>query len=181
MRRIVMLPSDPATGHIPAEPERDMQALIDKAILASRHLLVLFFLGLAVALAIYGIGFAVKLWKIRRQRADGSDNQQLIGLLHLLDAALVASLVVTVMISSYDSLVSRLGRHEDSEGVGWVAQRRSGNLKIKLASALIAISSIHLLQIFMEIGTYDDRAVMWGWRSTACSSPGRSRSACWTG
>ncbi|MGG5890295.1 YqhA family protein [Falsiroseomonas sp. HC035] len=139
-----------------------MQSIIDKAILASRHMLVLFFLGLAVALAIYGVGFVVKLWKYAGNALDGSDNQQLLGLLHLLDAALVASLVVTVMISSYDSLVSRLGRHEDAEGVNWVANIDRGNLKIKLASALIAISSIHLLQIFMEIGNYDDRAVMWG-------------------
>ncbi|MDP3418975.1 YqhA family protein [Falsiroseomonas sp.] len=66
------------------------------------------------------------------------------------------------MISSYDSLVSRLDKHEDAEGVSWVSNFDPGNLKIKLASALIAISSIHLLQIFMEVSSYDDRSVMWG-------------------
>ncbi len=139
-----------------------MQLLIDKAVLASRHLLVVFFLGLAAALAIYAVGFLAKLWKFAGSALAGSDNRQLLDLLHLLDAALVASLVVTVMISSYDSMVSRLDKHKDSEGVSWVANIDPGNLKIKLASALIAISSIHLLQIFMEIGSYDDRSVMWG-------------------
>jgi uncharacterized protein (TIGR00645 family) len=139
-----------------------MQRIIDKAVLASRHLLVVFFLGLGVALAIYALGFLAKLWKFAGNALNGSDNRQLLDLLHLLDSALVASLVVTVMISSYDSLVSRLGKHEDAEGVSWVANIDPGNLKIKLASALIAISSIHLLQIFMEVQNYDDRSVIWG-------------------
>ncbi|WP_439596993.1 YqhA family protein [Falsiroseomonas sp.] len=139
-----------------------MQALIDKAVLASRHLLAVFLLGLAVALAIYALGFLAKLWKFAGNALNGADNRQLLDLLHLLDSALVASLVVTVIISSYDSLVSRLDKHEDAEGVSWVANVDPGNLKIKLASALIAISSIHLLQIFMEVASYDDRTVMWG-------------------
>ena len=139
-----------------------MQVLIDKVVLASRHVLVVFFLGLGVALAIYALGFLAKLWKFAGNALNGAENRQLLDLLHLLDSALVASLVVTVMISSYDSLVSRLDKHQDSEGVSWVANIDPGNLKIKLASALIAISSIHLLQIFMEIGNYDDRSVMWG-------------------
>lgn len=139
-----------------------MQRLIDRIVLASRHVLVVFFLGLGVALVIYALGFLVKLWKFAGNALTGSDNRQLLDLLHLLDAALVASLVVTVMISSYDSLVSRLGKHENAEGVSWVANIDPGNLKIKLASALFAISSIHLLQIFMEVANYDDRSVMWG-------------------
>ncbi|MBU8538464.1 YqhA family protein [Falsiroseomonas tokyonensis] len=139
-----------------------MQALIDKAVLASRHLLAVFLLGLAVALSIYALGFLAKLWKFAGNALNGADNRQLLDLLHLLDSALVASLVVTVIISSYDSLVSRLDKHEDAEGVSWVANVDPGNLKIKLASALIAISSIHLLQIFMEVSSYDDRTVMWG-------------------
>ncbi len=139
-----------------------MQMLIDRIMLASRHVLVVFFLGLGVALAIYALGFLAKLWKFAGTALAGSDNRQLLDLLHLLDAALVASLVVTVMISSYDSLVSRLDKHEDGAKVGWVSNFDPGNLKIKLASALIAISSIHLLQIFMEVTSYDDRAIMWG-------------------
>ena len=139
-----------------------MQVLIDKAVLASRHVLVVFFLGLAVALCVYAVGFLAKLWKFAGNALGGSENRQLLDLLHLLDSALVASLVVTVMISSYDSLVSRLGKHDGGDGVSWVANIDPGNLKIKLASALIAISSIHLLQIFMEVQTYDDRSVFWG-------------------
>ena len=140
-----------------------MHNWIDKAMLASRHVLVVFYLGLAAALAVYALLFLKKLWKFANSALAGAENQQLIDLLHLLDSALIASLVVTVALASYDSLVSRLAKDDpDAEGDGgWVAYIDPGNLKIKLAMALIAISSIHLLQIFLEVGNYDDRTIQW--------------------
>jgi uncharacterized protein (TIGR00645 family) len=139
-----------------------MHEILDKAILASRWLLAVFFVGLAVALAVYAVRFLYKLWKFASTALSAEETRMLIDLLHLLDSALVASLVVMVAISSYDSLVSRLSRGDDAEDASWVATVDPGNLKIKLATALIAISSIHLLQIFMESSSYDDRAVMIG-------------------
>lgn len=134
---------------------------LDKVMLASRYLLVVFFVGLAAALVIYAGSFLVKLWKFATSLDTADDTRILIQLLHLLDAALVASLVVMVAISSYDSLVSRLTTDERERKTSWVALIDPGNLKIKLGTALVAISSIHLLQIFMELGQYDDRTVIW--------------------
>jgi uncharacterized protein (TIGR00645 family) len=138
-----------------------MQTILDKVILASRWLLAVFFLGLAAALAVYALSFLMKLWKFATSLMTEDENKLLIDLLHLLDSALVASLVVMVALSSYDSLVSRLSEDEDGKKLPWVSAIDPGNLKIKLASALIAISSIQLLQIFMQIGSYDDRDVTW--------------------
>ena len=138
-----------------------MRTILDKAILSSRWLLAVFFVGLAAALAIFAVRFVYKLWKFAAGVLDTEDTRHLIELLHLLDSALVASLVVMVAISSYDSLVSRLTQDEAERKRSWVAMIDPGNLKIKLATALIAISSIHLLQIFMEVGEYDDRTVTW--------------------
>lgn len=138
-----------------------MREILDKTMLVSRYLLVVFFGGLMVALAVYALGFLKKLWNFAANALNGGDNQQLIALLHLLDSALVASLVVMVAVSSYDSLVSRLAKRDEDGETSWVATVDPGNLKIKLATALIAISSIHLLQIFMEIGNYNDRDVTW--------------------
>jgi uncharacterized protein (TIGR00645 family) len=139
-----------------------MQAILDKVILASRWILAAFFLGLAAALAIYALRFAYKLWEFAGSVLTAEETDLLIGLLHLLDAALVASLVMTVVIASYDSLVSRLTEAEREGKPSYVATVDPGNLKIKLSTALIAISSIHLLQIFMEVSSYDDRSVIWG-------------------
>lgn len=138
-----------------------MLSLLDKVMLASRWLLVAFFLGLVIALGIYALHFLGKLWKFATSALTTSDVTVLIQLLHLLDAALIASLVIMVAIASYDSLVSRLTTDEQERKTSWVALVDPGNLKIKLGTALVAISSIHLLQIFMEIGEYSDRDVTW--------------------
>ena len=138
-----------------------MLSILDKVMLASRWLLVTFFLGLVVALGIYALHFLGKLWKFATSALTTSDVTVLIQLLHLLDAALIASLVIMVAIASYDSLVSRLTTDEEERRTSWVALVDPGNLKIKLGTALVAISSIHLLQIFMEIGEYSDRDVTW--------------------
>lgn len=139
-----------------------MLTILDKAILASRWVLVVFFGGMMVALAVYAVGFVAKLWKFATSIGTMADTDQLITLLILLDSALVGSLVVMVALSSYHTLVSRLTNEEEPEGkTNWMALVDPGNLKIKLATALAAISSIHLLQIFMEIGNYDDRTVTW--------------------
>jgi uncharacterized protein (TIGR00645 family) len=140
-----------------------MRTILDKAILASRHILVVFYIGLAVALALYAVRFGWKVWKFALGLFEMEDNDLLLGLLYLLDSALVAALVVMVAISSYDNLVSRLASDAEAQGIDWVAEGVDpGNLKIKLATAIVAISSIHLLQIFLRVGDYDDRAITWG-------------------
>jgi uncharacterized protein (TIGR00645 family) len=68
-----------------------------------------------------------------------------------------------VAIASYDNLVSRLAEDAREEGLEWVARGVDpGNLKIKLATAIVAISSIHLLQIFLKVEVYSDREIQWG-------------------
>lgn len=140
-----------------------MQKLADRAVLASRYILVVFYVGLGVALAAYAIRFALKVWKFAGEAlSTSSDAQLLLGLLYLVDSALVASLVAMVAISSYDSLVSRLTDAEGEAKIAWVSNLDPGNLKLKVGIAIVAISSIHLLQKFMEIISLTDRELAWG-------------------
>jgi len=140
-----------------------MQGPIDKAILASRYILAVFLLGLPVGLALYGVRFLWKLWTLAGSLFTASDSDLLLGVLYLLDAALVASLVVTVVVSSYESLVRRLGRAGQAGGGSWLADGGDqGSLKTKLATAIVAISSIHLLQVFMKTESFTDREIFWG-------------------
>jgi uncharacterized protein (TIGR00645 family) len=134
---------------------------LEKSILATRWLLAVFLLGLGAALALYAVRFAWKLVKLAGQLFEPDDSVFLLGVLHLLDAALVASLIVMVAISSWDSLVSKLADEHGATKVAWAGKIDAGNLKIKLATAIIAISSIHLLQIFMRVDSYGDREVTW--------------------
>lgn len=138
-----------------------MTVLIDKAMLASRFILAVFFLGLMLGLLLYAIRFLTKLWEYATQLFILPENEDLLGLLYLTDAALVASMVVMVAISSYDSLVSRLHDRAAAERMHWVGGLDTGDLKLKLATSIVAISSIHLLQIFLKPGTYDANETMW--------------------
>ncbi len=80
-------------------------------------------------------------------------------MLALIDAALVASLIVMVMISGYENFVSRFDEADDQ--VSFLGKLDAGSLKIKVASSIVAISSIHLLQVFLNANQYTDGKLMW--------------------
>lgn len=140
-----------------------MDKLLDRLMIASRYILAAFYLGLVLALAAYAVKFGFKVWKFASTiLTETDDNQILLSMLYLVDSALVASLVAMVAISSYDSLVSKLTNENASSEIAWVTNLDPGNLKLKVALAIIAISSIHLLQKFMNVDGLDDRTLMWG-------------------
>ena len=138
-------------------PKR-LELALEAVILASRWLLVIFYLGLAVALAVYALTFGVKLWDFVSHVFDIEEADAILKMLGLIDAALVASLVVMVIISGYENYVSRF---DDESSVHWLGEIDAGSLKIKGASTIVAISSIHLLQIFLNVGTQTTDRLMW--------------------
>ena len=138
-------------------PKR-LELVIETVILASRWLLVVFYLGLAVALAIYAIAFGSKLWYFVSHVFSLDEAEAILKMLGLIDAALVASLVVMVIISGYENYVSRF---DDDGAVHWLGEIDAGSLKIKVASTIVAISSIHLLQVFLNVQTYSADQLMW--------------------
>ncbi|MDX2257692.1 MAG: TIGR00645 family protein [Hyphomicrobiaceae bacterium] len=136
------------------------EALIERLLLASRWLLVVFYLGLAAALAVYAVSFLNKCLKIATKIFTYTDNEVILAMLALIDACLVASLMVMVMLSGYENFVSRLDKGDASE-LGWLGKIDTGSLKVKIASAIVAISSIHLLQVFLNAPQYDNEKIMW--------------------
>jgi uncharacterized protein (TIGR00645 family) len=138
-----------------------LQKIIERTILASRFILVVFYIGLAAALVLYAGQFLYKLSGIALQFPSEDDNAFLLGILQLIDKALVAGLVVMVMLSSYDNFVAKLEDEASQRQMGWLSKLDPGSLKIKVASAIVAISSIHLLQVFLNTGTYRNEDVFW--------------------
>lgn len=136
-----------------------MLELASRVIIASRYLLVVFLVGLCVGLALYAARFVLKLVKLAGELTTLAEDDFLIAILHLVDATLIASLVVIVAVSSFDSLVARLHADGDRDDIGWVGKTDYGNLKLKVATAIVAISSIHLLQVFMKLEQYTEGAV----------------------
>jgi uncharacterized protein (TIGR00645 family) len=138
-------------------PKR-LELMIETVILASRWLLVVFYLGLALALAIYAVTFGVKLWDFVSHVFTLDEADAILKMLGLIDAALVASLVVMVIISGYENFVSRF---DNEDTVHWLGEIDAGSLKIKVASTIVAISSIHLLQIFLNVNQFSTEHLMW--------------------
>ena len=137
---------------------KQLEILVERIILASRWLLVAFYFGLGLALVFYAATFGVKLWEFGTELFVIDDTEAILKVLGLIDAALIASLVVMVIISGYENFVSRF----DDEGeVHWLGQIDAGSLKIKVASTIVAISSIHLLQIFLNVPNYTNEHIFW--------------------
>lgn len=139
---------------------KSMELLIERLILSARWILVVFYVGLAAALGIYAVSFLYKLAKVATQVFVLDEADMILAMLGLIDAALVASLIVMVMISGYENFVSRFEESENHE-ISWLGKLDSGSLKIKVASSIVAISSIHLLQIFLNTQQYDGTRLMW--------------------
>jgi uncharacterized protein (TIGR00645 family) len=138
-----------------------MESMLGRLVLASRWLLAVFLLGLLAALALFALRFLHELWEMAVGILRMEDVDALIKLLHLIDYTLVASLVVMVALATWDSLVDRLQGEADQQEMRWVARTDHSNLKIKVATAMVAISSIDLLQIFMRVAQHEDRVVLW--------------------
>jgi uncharacterized protein (TIGR00645 family) len=141
---------------------KEIEQFIESIILASRWLLVVFYLGLTVSLGLYAISFMRKLWEYTTKVMVLEETDAILKILSLIDASLVASLVVMVIISGYENFVSRFDIvDEKSQELAWLGKIDASSLKIKVASTIVAISSIHLLQVFLNANEYTDSKLMW--------------------
>lgn len=138
-----------------------MRPILTSVILASRWLAAVFLIGLTVALALFAARFITKLVKFGTGVFSAPEDQALLDLLHLLDWTLVAALVVMVILASWDSLVSPFDAQSKAGGMSWIRKLDPGNLKVKLAGSIVAISSIQLLQMFLRADIYSDRTLAW--------------------
>jgi uncharacterized protein (TIGR00645 family) len=138
---------------------KKLEHFIEAIILASRWVLVVFYLGLAAALALYAVAFGGKLYDFMGKVFVLEETETILKMLGLIDAALVASLLVMVIISGYENFVSRF---DNAAGeLSWLGKIDAGSLKIKVASTIVAISSIHLLQVFLNASSFTDSKLMW--------------------
>jgi uncharacterized protein (TIGR00645 family) len=144
------------------EDMKALELIIERIILSSRWILVAFYIGLVAALAVYAVSFGYKLLKIASGVFALDEAEMILAMLSLIDAALVASLIVMVMISGYENFVSRFDEASEADNeVSFLGKLDSGSLKIKVASSIVAISSIHLLQVFLNADQYEDGKIMW--------------------
>ena len=139
-----------------------MESLFEKLFYSARWILAPLFLGLSLALLALALKFFQEVWHVLPHVFELSESDLILSLLSMVDMGLVGGLIVMVMYSSYGNFVSRLDLDEkDSERLGWLGKMDAGSLKNKVAASIVAISSIHLLRIFMNISTIENDKLLW--------------------
>lgn len=119
-------------------------------------------MGLSLALIALAIKFFQEIFHVLPHVLTLSEADLILSLLSLIDMGLVGGLIVMVMYSSYENFVSRMNLDDGKdEKLGWLGKMDAGSLKNKVAASIVAISSIHLLRIFMDIQSIANDKLLW--------------------
>ncbi|EOK1145403.1 TIGR00645 family protein [Klebsiella pneumoniae] len=138
-----------------------MERFLENAMYASRWLLAPVFFGLSLGLIALTIKFFQEIFHILPHIFSVSESDMILTLLSLVDMTLVGGLLVMVMFSGYENFVSQLDINEGKEKLSWLGKMDATSLKNKVAASIVAISSIHLLRVFMDAKNVPDNKLMW--------------------
>jgi len=163
----------------PVSPQRPLPRLI----FASRWLQLPLYLGLILAQAVYVFHFWVELVHLIEAAFGNADalaklvgsigyksdvaptalNETIIMLvvLALIDVVMISNLLIMVIVGGYETFVSRLNLEGHPDQPEWLSHVNASVLKVKLATAIIGISSIHLLKTFINAANYDEKVLLW--------------------
>lgn len=128
------------------------ESVLERGLFASRWLMAPMYLGLTVALLMLLVIFFRELVYYVPQMLTLSPEKTILVVLTLIDLTLAANLLLIVMFSGYESFVSKFDFDPGADRPGWMGKVDFGGLKMKLIASIVAISAIHLLKRFMEIG-----------------------------
>ena len=137
-----------------------IERAVERLLFACRWLLAPLYLGLALALIALGVKFFQEAAHVLMTIGTLREDQLVLIVLTLIDIVLVGSLIVMVMFSGYENFVSRIDA-EGTDSLGWLGKLDAGTLKLKVATSIVAISSIHLLRIFMDAKTIPNDKILW--------------------
>ncbi|ARU89826.1 TIGR00645 family protein [Pseudomonas sp. M30-35] len=138
-----------------------MERFIENAMYTSRWLLAPIYFGLSLGLLALAIKFFQEIFHILPNVLSMAEADLVLVILSLIDMALVGGLLVMVMLSGYENFVSQLNIGPGKEKLSWLGKMDSGSLKMKVAASIVAISSIHLLKVFMDAKNIPDNKLMW--------------------
>ncbi|WP_371188592.1 TIGR00645 family protein [Thalassotalea maritima] len=139
----------------------NLEKMIERFMYASRWLLAPIYFGLSIALVALGIKFFQEIFHIFPQILIMKEMDLVLMVLSLIDIALVSGLIIMVMFTSYENFVSRIDIDENTEKLSWLGTLDTNSLKSKVAASIVAISSIHLLKIFMNASNIDNDKLLW--------------------
>lgn len=137
------------------------QMTLGSLIFLSRWLQAPLYLGLIIAQGVYVYRFMLELWHLIHDVRSPEETAIMLSVLGLIDVVMIANLLIMVIIGGYETFVSRLRLEGHPDQPEWLSHVNAGILKVKLATALIGISSIHLLKTFIDVDKHSEKAVFW--------------------
>ncbi|OBW93149.1 membrane protein [Gallibacterium genomosp. 3] len=135
--------------------------LIARVIFASRWVQLPIYLGLIVVQIVYAYKFLKSLWHLVVNLNQMDENTIMLAVLNLIDVVMIANLLVMVLVGGYETFVSKLNTDNHPDQPEWLDHVNASVLKIKLSMAIISISSIHMLQTFINAGNLPEKQIMW--------------------
>ena len=127
----------------------------------SRWLQLPLYLGLIVAQAFYVFHFMVELSHLVAKVPHLGEADIMLIVLGLIDVVMISNLLIMVIVGGYETFVSRLNLKGHPDEPDWLSHVNANLLKVKLATAIIGISSIHLLKTFINAPNLDDKTLLW--------------------
>lgn len=131
-----------------------LERAVEGTILASRWLLAPLYLALAALLVLFALKAVQEIAHLYAIVFAASETELVLASLSVIDLVLIANLVVMVVISGYETFVSRLDALGDESRPSWLGKLDSSTIKVKLAASVVAVSSIHLLKVFINLERY---------------------------
>ncbi len=134
--------------------------IMTNILFGSRWLQLPLYLGLIIAQAVYVYFFAVELFHLVHKIPHLGEADIMLIVLGLIDVVMISNLLIMVIVGGYETFVSRLNLEGHPDEPDWLSHVNANLLKVKLATAIIGISSIHLLKTFINAENLSDKVLI---------------------
>ncbi|MFE8991906.1 IS21-like element helper ATPase IstB [Streptomyces collinus] len=147
-----------------AQVQNPTTTTLGYALFATRWLQAPLYFGLVAAQGVYVYKFFKELWTLILMCVTGhaTETYVMLAVLKLVDVVMIANLLIMVIVGGYETFVSRIGLQGHRDQPEWLSHVNSNVLKVKLATAIVGISSVHLLQMFVDVHHTSRHALLWG-------------------
>jgi uncharacterized protein (TIGR00645 family) len=135
--------------------------VMSNILFGSRWLQLPLYLGLIIAQAVYVYHFGVELVHLVEKVPHLKEADIMLIVLGLIDVVMISNLLIMVIVGGYETFVSRLNLEGHPDEPDWLSHVNANLLKVKLATAIIGISSIHLLKTFINAENLTDKVLLW--------------------
>ncbi len=135
-------------------------AIISRILFASRWILAFMYLGLVLVQVVYCYFFLHEVYHLLESARRLEENSLLLAVLGLIDIVMIANLLLMITLGGYDTFVSNMRIEDHPDRPEWLSHMDASALKVKLSTALIGISSIHLLRTFINASNVSNEVVM---------------------